>query len=159
MAGKRHTRTPWTVQDAQRLAYGVQLTIDAYAAAYDDAYHVALLALVDGKRSTMPDVRELALCAGVGAVRTLTPGWSTLRALVYERDRGTCRVCGRAVPWRQYQLGHLRDRMTANSLMRRALDVPQNVVLMCSWCNYSAKPVHHTRTEALCWIDGIREVG
>lgn len=72
--------------------------------------------------------------------------WPTLRQTVYDRDRAQCHVCGAFVFWRNYECGHIVDRMCGGH------DRLSNLVTMCRTCN-RLKPVHETRDEYATWIN------
>ena len=82
--------------------------------------------------------------AAKAALRGTTLPWSHLRALVYERDRGMCQVCGDAVDLDSYECGHIIDRVVGGS------DRLSNLVCMCISCN-RLKPLTETREEYIAW--------
>ena len=82
--------------------------------------------------------------AAKAALRGTTLPWSHLRAIVYERDRGTCQVCGDAVDLNSYECGHIIDRIVGGS------DRLSNLVCMCISCN-RLKPLTETREEYIAW--------
>lgn len=88
---------------------------------------------------------DARLAADREALEAQWPAWGTLRRLVYERDRGVCFVCDRAVAFEYFELGHLQDRMMGGS------DHPDNVVVMCYTCNHLYKPLHETGHDAREW--------
>src|SRR5262252_755994 len=78
------------------------------------------------------------------------PSWPMLRALIYERDKSICFVCGDVVKWEHFHLGHLQDRMMGGS------DHPNNLVVMCNACNLYHKPLHETPEDAREWAAATR---
>lgn len=71
--------------------------------------------------------------------------WRELRRAVWERDRGTCQVCLKEVPFtRNYHCGHIIDRRIGGQ------DTMENCVVMCRSCNTS-KPQHTTEQEYQAW--------
>jgi 5-methylcytosine-specific restriction endonuclease McrA len=88
--------------------------------------------------------REARWAADHAALYDGLPKWHVLRKLIYERDRGVCWVCGRAIARDEYNLGHLIDRACGG------LDIPQNLAVMHVRCNY-LKPLTNTREEAIAW--------
>jgi HNH endonuclease len=82
--------------------------------------------------------------AAKAALRGTTIPWSHLRAIVYERDRGTCQVCGDAVDLNSYECGHIIDRIVGGS------DRLSNLVCMCISCN-RLKPLTETREAYIAW--------
>jgi 5-methylcytosine-specific restriction endonuclease McrA len=82
--------------------------------------------------------------AAKAALRGTTLPWLHLRALVYERDRGVCQVCGDAVALDSYECGHIIDRVVGGS------DRLSNLVCMCVSCN-RLKPLTETREQYIAW--------
>jgi hypothetical protein len=82
--------------------------------------------------------------AAKAALRGTTIPWSHLRAIVYERDRGTCQVCGDAVDLNSYKCGHIIDRIVGGS------DLLSNLVCICISCN-QLKPLTETREAYIAW--------
>jgi HNH endonuclease len=82
--------------------------------------------------------------AAKAALRGTTLPWSHLRAIVYERDRGTCQVCGDTVDLAFYECGHIIDRVVGGS------DRLSNLVCMGISCN-RLKPLTETREQYITW--------
>lgn len=72
------------------------------------------------------------------------------RRAVFARDSGRCHVCGLAVPYEIYEVGHIIDRCAGGP------DDRFNLVVMCVLCN-RLKPVHFSRSEYAGWVRSFRE--
>lgn len=70
--------------------------------------------------------------------------WEWLRSEIYIRDKGICWVCNDFVTLRDYDLGHLVDRVNGGN------DELSNCAVMHKQCNIS-KPRHKTLDEAMKW--------
>jgi hypothetical protein len=134
-----------------------QLSLFTYASVYHDHFLRGLDRIFDGPRLPSDPLelartqieglhRQAQEVAERAAIYDGIPSWPVLRRLIYERDKGVCRVCRELIPPERYELGHLVDQCIGG------LDVPSNVVVMCGDCN-ARKPVHSSRDEALAWCD------
>ncbi len=89
----------------------------------------------------------------VGAKQRLKLGcelnWSNKREIVYERDNGICHICGKHVPWEDYNCGHIVDRCCGGS------DRLSNLVCMCAYCNDVMKDCHETREQYVEWLGAM----
>ncbi len=72
------------------------------------------------------------------------PSWAMLRSDIYIRDKGICWICNEFVELKDYELGHLVDRMNGGQ------DAYDNLAVMHAKCNLS-KPRHKTLEEAMRW--------
>ena len=69
-----------------------------------------------------------------------TPAWRDMREVIYERDRGCCKRCGKFVFGRKAHVHHIVP-IKNNPLF--TLD-PNNLILLCSECH----PIVEQETEA-----------
>lgn len=69
-----------------------------------------------------------------------TPAWRDMREVIYERDRGCCKRCGKFVFGRKAHVHHIVP-IKNNPLLK--LD-PNNLILLCSECH----PIVEQETEA-----------
>jgi hypothetical protein len=70
--------------------------------------------------------------------------WEYLRSSIYVRDKATCWVCNEFVLLKDYDLGHIVDRVNGGQ------DSEDNLAVMHKRCNNS-KPRHFTKEEAMSW--------
>ncbi len=70
--------------------------------------------------------------------------WLMLRSDIYIRDKGICWVCNMFVNLKDYDLGHLIDRIKGGQ------DAYENLAVMHHHCNIT-KPRHTTLEEAMKW--------
>ncbi|EGO2821503.1 HNH endonuclease [Enterococcus faecalis] len=68
-----------------------------------------------------------------------TPAWRDMREVIYERDRGCCKRCGKFVFGRKAHVHHIVP-IKNNPLLK--LD-PNNLILLCSECH----PIVEKETE------------
>ncbi|MDM3958117.1 HNH endonuclease [Enterococcus faecalis] len=68
-----------------------------------------------------------------------TPAWRDMREVIYERDRGCCKRCGKFVFGRKAHVHHIVP--IKNNLLLK-LD-PNNLILLCSECH----PIVEQETE------------
>ncbi|HBC2896294.1 HNH endonuclease [Enterococcus faecalis] len=68
-----------------------------------------------------------------------TPAWRDMREVIYERDRGCCKRCGKFVFGRKAHVHHIVP-IKNNPLLK--LD-PNNLILLCSECH----PIVEQETE------------
>ncbi|NSS83791.1 HNH endonuclease [Enterococcus faecalis] len=68
-----------------------------------------------------------------------TPAWRDMREVIYERDRGCCKCCGKFVFGRKAHVHHIVP-IKNNPLLK--LD-PNNLILLCSECH----PIVEQETE------------
>ena len=68
-----------------------------------------------------------------------TPEWRDMREVIYERDRGCCKRCGKFVFGRKAHVHHIVP-IKNNPLLK--LD-PNNLILLCSECH----PIVEQETE------------
>jgi 5-methylcytosine-specific restriction endonuclease McrA len=95
--------------------------------------------------------------AEAAAIRGTLMSWNRIRKIVWERDGGTCQVCGEILEWDYWgwECGHIVDRCMGGS------DRPSNLEVMCYWCNHR-KPPHKTKAEYYEWVKNggvITEIG
>lgn len=82
-------------------------------------------------------------------VRGTTESWASIAKRIYVRDGGVCHVCGRGIPRRYYECGHIVDRHVGGP------DLDFNLVCMCNVCN-RLKPPHDTRLQYRLWVACVR---
>jgi hypothetical protein len=78
-----------------------------------------------------------------------TESWYRIRKRIYNKYNGICQVCHTWIPIREYECGHIVDRVCGGS------DLDENLLCMCVLCN-RLKPLHESLADFFNWVNRLR---